>query len=524
MEESKTIHVFTKVSDISDMALDDSIKERTSGGDSREETLVEEKAVEIDSFFGKLQRYLGQYGVEERGVERVPEDQRTDKTLFKLANIWFSANLSIPTFAMGSVAIPIFELGFVDAALVIVLVNAVAAITPCFFATFGPKFGLRQMILSRFFFGYYVTKILAVFQIIVCLGWTSVNAIVGAQLFHAVNPDMPGWAGILVIALTTLVICFIGYKAIHLYERWACVPAAIIYLIVLGVFVRSAKFDNLLPLKSGPSEAASILSYSAGLFGFTCGWSVFSADYGVYQPASRPPKAVFIWSYVGLYIPIIFLELFGAAVATTIVHDDAYRTAYDQSGIGGLLSQVLVPELGGFGKFCIVILALSIVAGNCPNIYSSSFALQVLAQATQRVPRFLWTIFGTAICIAISIPGYDRFESWLENIVLMTGYWVSVYTGIALTEHFVFRRGYDGYRVGDVSDPKHLPPGYAALSAFLIGALGVALGMSQQWYTGPISKLCGDERGGDIAFELGLGFSSISYVALRSVEKSYFKR
>ncbi|KAK4229140.1 purine-cytosine permease [Podospora fimiseda] len=500
---------------------DNSIKEHASGSDSKEGTLIEEKVIENVGFFDRVTKHLGQYGVEERGVERVPEDQRTDKSLFSLASIWFSANLSIPTFAFGCVAVPIFGLGFVDTAFLVIFVNAVAAIPPCFFASFGPKFGVRQMLLSRFFFGYHVMKLLATLQIIVCLGWASVNAIVGAQLFQAVNPDIPGWAGILVIALSTLIVCFIGYKAIHLYERWAAVPAGIIYLIVLGVFAHSGKFDSLLPLKTGPTEKAGLLSYSAGLFGFTCGWSVFAADYGVYQPATKSPKSVFIWSFGGLYIPIVFLELFGAAVGTAIVNDEGYRVAYENYSIGGLLSQVLVPELGGFGKFCIVILAMSIVAGNCPNIYSSAFAIQVLGKATMRVPRFFWTIFGTAIYVAIAIPGYERFETWLENIVLITGYWVSLYTGIALVEHFLFRRGYDGYRIEDVNNPKALPPGFASLAGFGLGAFGVVMGMSQVWWTGPISKAAG---GGDMGFEMGLGFSMVSYAGFRAIEKSYMKR
>lgn len=31
-----------------------------------------------DSWYAKLQRIAGKYGVEQRGIERVPEDERTD--------------------------------------------------------------------------------------------------------------------------------------------------------------------------------------------------------------------------------------------------------------------------------------------------------------------------------------------------------------------------------------------------------------------------------------------------------------
>jgi len=56
-------------------------------------------------------------------------------------------------------AVPIFELGFSDAALAILLINFVGIGPVCIFAALGPKFGLRQIVLSRFYFGYYLVKL-----------------------------------------------------------------------------------------------------------------------------------------------------------------------------------------------------------------------------------------------------------------------------------------------------------------------------------------------------------------------------
>ncbi len=65
----------------------------------------------------------------------------------------------VSSFAIGALAIPIFELGFVDTALTIIFINILGILPVCFFSTFGPVFGLRQMVLSRFWFGYYGVKI-----------------------------------------------------------------------------------------------------------------------------------------------------------------------------------------------------------------------------------------------------------------------------------------------------------------------------------------------------------------------------
>ena len=40
-----------------------------------------------DSTYAKLQRFVSRFGVEPRGIERVPEDERTDKNLMKVGTM-----------------------------------------------------------------------------------------------------------------------------------------------------------------------------------------------------------------------------------------------------------------------------------------------------------------------------------------------------------------------------------------------------------------------------------------------------
>ncbi|KAJ2990413.1 hypothetical protein NUW58_g2961 [Xylaria curta] len=477
-----------------------------------------------DSLYTKLQTFAGKYGVEQRGIERVLTCERTDSSMSQVGTLWLSANMVISSFAIGALAIPIFNLGYVDSALTIIFVNILGIMPVCFFSTFGSQFGLRQMVLSRFYFGYYGVKLIACFNILACVGWSAVNVIVGAQLIHAINHDVPGYAGILVIAFSTLFICAFGYKLVHIYERWSWIPSFIVLLIVLGLFARSGDFDAKLPLASGPAEAGAVLSFAASVFGFATGWTAYAADYTVYQSVNRSRASVFFWTFAGLLFPLVFTELLGAAVATAIASNPAYSDAYSISGVGGLLAQVLAPPLGRFGEFCVVVLALSIIANNCPNIYSVSLSLQVLARATERIPRFIWTGVGTAVYVAIAIPGYDHFEAALENFLLLIGYWLAIYEGISLTEHFVFRRGFKGYRHEEYADPKKLPPSFAAISAFVVGIAGAVLGMAQAWFTGPIGRLCGANFGGDVGFELAFSFAAVAYLGLRSLELWYYGR
>jgi NCS1 nucleoside transporter family len=462
---------------------------------------------------------------------------------------WLSANMVVSSFAIGALAVPVFSLGFVDALLTILFINLLGITPVCFFSMFGPKFGLRQMVLSRFWFGYYGVKLIAIFNILACVGWSSVNVIVGSQLINAVNGDVPGYAGIIIIAAwyacpivsleaaladsslcSTLIITLFGYKIVHLYEFWSWIPSFIIFMIVLGQFAHSGDFTNI-PMGVGTSEIGGVLSFAASVYGFATGWTSYAADYTVYQPAKTSRARVFFWTWLGLIVPLCFTEMLGLAVATTYQHPpldadpetfvgNIYTQGYNSAKIGGLLGAVLVPAFGRFGQFCLVVLALSIIANNCPNIYSLSLSLQVLARKTQAVPRFLWTFLGTIVYCAIAIPGYGHFESVLENFMLVIGYWLAIYEGVSITDHFVFKRGFGGYDVALYNRPGELPPGVAAVGAFLFGVLGAVMGMAQVWFIGPIGKRIGNPMfGGDIGFPLAFTFAAVSYVILRTIER-----
>ena len=302
-------------------------------------------------------------------------------------------------------------------------------------------------------------------------------------MINAVNTDVPGYAGIIIIAICTFLVTLFGYKIVHVYEFWSWVPATIIFLIILGTFAHSGDFVAI-PWAVGTSEMGSVLSYGSIIFGFATGWSSYAADYTVYQPSSQKRWKVFLFTFIGLIIPLYFTQMLGVAVmSATAINggDNIYQAGYDAASTGGILGAVLIDRYGTFGKFCMVILALTIIANNCPNIYSVSLTVQVLARWTQSIPRFLWTAVATGAYIAIAIPGYSHFELVLENFMNFIGYWLAIYSSISLTDHFVFKRGLQGYAPELYDQPSKLPPGFAAVFAFCCGVAGMVTGMSQQW-------------------------------------------
>ena len=342
------------------------------------------------------------------------------------------------------------------------------------------------------------------------------------------NSDVPGFAGILIVAGVTFMITVFGYKIVHAYEFWSWIPSFIIFLIVLGVFAHSGDFVSTAWGGVGTSEMGGVLSFGSVIFGFAIGWSSYAADYTVYQPSSQSKVKVFGWTFLGLIIPLLFTEMLGVAVmsATSLNGgDNRYADGYTASGTGGLLGAVLIYHLGTFGKFCLVMLALSTIANNCPNIYSVSLTVQVFARWVQRVPRFLWTFVATCAYIAIAIPGYSHFEAVLENFMNFIGYWLAIYSAIGLTEHFVFKRGFSGYQPELYDSPERLPVGIAAVFAFCCGIAGMVCGMSQVWFVGPIALHAGAfPYGGDVGWELGAAFGIVGYLISRPLELKFFGR
>ncbi len=444
-----------------------------------------------------------QLGIETRGIERVSPAARTHVRIVDNFTMWLSANLVISTVALGALARPVFGLGFWDSMAAIVVFNALGVFPVAFFSTLGPRLGLRQMTISRFSFGWVGAKIMALFNVAACIGWSAVNVIVGGQLIAALsNGAVPRWAGILILAILTTVVSIYGYRYVHRYERYAWMPMVVIFALM---FIVAAPHITIIPTPAfGAIEIASLISFGGGIYGFATGWSSYAADYNVNQPEDTSPRRVFWLTFLGVFLPCALLETLGIVL-----------TSWKNLGGGDLFAAVVSP-LGGAGKLVLVLLALTIIANNIPNDYSLGLSMQVLGTAFQRVNRAVWTLIGAIVYILIALATGANFNETLSNFLLLIAYWLGPWSIILILEHVVFRRG--RYNVEDWNTPGRLPIGWAALVSMAVGLGGVLLGAAQVYYVGPIAKLVNPPYGIDVGFELGLVLAGIAYFFLRRVE------
>ncbi|KII88697.1 hypothetical protein PLICRDRAFT_176250 [Plicaturopsis crispa FD-325 SS-3] len=508
----------------------------SSSTDAEKQTVAEAQVHVADlhdnvprNHFKKLWAFadkLDRYGVEAQGIERVPPTARTQSSALVPFWMWLAANMTISTFSLGTLGASLFFLGLRDAILVILFFNLLTTLPVAYFSTWGPKLGLRQLTLSRFSFGYATAQIPIILNCIACVGWSVVNSIVGAQTLQAVTADpahqIPTAAGIVVIAVGTIIVSFMGYRVVHIYEKYSWIPVAVIFLIYLGQtarFMETGAWGG-----TGPVEAGNVLSFGASIAGFALGWTSLAADYTVRMPEDMSSTKIFFWTYLGLNIPLILIESLGAAAMTTFGQKTTWEDQYDTGSVGGLLGAGLVGPMGGFGRFLLVIMALSIIANNIPNIYSLALTFQNIHPYAQAIPRVFIVLIGSAVYIVLAIVGASHFEEWLDTLLVILSYWLAIFSTILIEEHLIFRKGrWSNYVPEDYNNWRKLPLGVASFIALGCGVAGAVLGMAQLWYIGKIGGLIGDpEFGGDIGFELSFAFTAVTYPPLRYIEKKYW--
>lgn len=200
-------------------------------------------------------------------------------------------------------------------------------------------------------------------------------------------------------------------------------------------------------------------------------------------------------------------------IATGVANTPAWSDAYNVSS--GALLLACYDGLGGFGSFCVVILALGSITNSAPCAYATALTFQVLGRYAKAIPRWSWCVVITVIQLVCSVAGRNHLFNILQNFLPIMAYWVCPWLTIILEEHLIFHKA-RGVRFDWTAweDKKKLPLGAAALLAFLTGWAGAIIGMDQVWYTGPVASKVGGS-GADIGIWLAIALTSVTFPPLR---------
>ncbi|KAL9003021.1 MAG: hypothetical protein Q9188_004085 [Gyalolechia gomerana] len=462
-------------------------------------------------------------GLEARGISRVQPTEREVPTLaalVQMALMWYSANITLNNLAVGFLGPLLFELGFLDSALIVVFACFLGSIGPAYMAIWGPQSGNRTMVVARYFMGYWPAKLTTVLNLIIMVGYGTISCIIGGQVLSAVSGGtMSVVVGIILIALICWAIAVFGMKPFHIYEKYQSIPQTIVLFILVGS--AGPHFNaSLQSVGNSATIAANRLSFFSLQLSVPLSWAGASSDFFVYYPENSSKRMVFAMTFIGLSVSFIFVNLLGVGLASGVSTDAGWGTAYSTSS--GALLLAGFDGLGGFGKFCAVVVALGLCSNVVPSIYAAALDFQVLGKVWKAIPRYTWATVAAIIYLICAVAGRDHLFLIFQNFLALMGYWLAMFIMIVLEEHIIFRRN-QGFDWAAYEDKTKLPVGVAALISFLVGWVGPILGMYQVWWTGPVARYMGD-TGGDLGIWLGMAFTAVVFPPLRFVELRQIRR
>lgn len=123
--------------------------------------------------------------------------------------------LSVLTFSGGTLA-PTLGLGMVSSQITILLFSLALSLPAAYFSTFGPQLGMRQMVQSRYSWGYFPACLACLLNATGMIGYTILNTILGGQTLSAVprNDNLSNTVGIVIIAVISLAVSFSGIRVL----------------------------------------------------------------------------------------------------------------------------------------------------------------------------------------------------------------------------------------------------------------------------------------------------------------------
>ena len=443
-------------------------------------------------------------------IEPIPDADR-DSTGMQQMWIWAGANIAPVNWALGALGI-ILKLGLWETIAVIVIGNIFGCAIFAAFTVMGHKTGVCQMVLSRSAFGRRGAYLPSVLMFLMTLCWIGVNTYFPVKIGMAILgqfgiPDnyLVTFIVITVIMALQVGIGIYGFYAIRTFEKYT-VPPTVAIMVLMSVLAWSrpgiVNWSLTSPLPPGAHLAMLSLLMTAIGVGWGISWVTWASDYSRFVPRSVPSKQVFWYSYIGMFVPSVWLAILGATIASVTLDTDPAK----------MVSAVF----GGVASLLVLLMVLhGPIATNILNVYSAALAT---LSAGIKLSR-------TALALVVGIAGYlvtvyfifapsfaKAFDNWMISLLL----WMSPWAGVVLADFFIKRKGHI-----DVAE-LYAPPetsaygdinwsGIIAFFAGLVAGWSVEDGLVPA-LQGPIST--GLLGGADLSWLFGIVVAGGLYLAL----------
>ncbi|MCA0331163.1 MAG: cytosine permease [Actinobacteria bacterium] len=456
-----------------------------------------------------------QHGVEQHGVDTIPEAERASRPRDVVGILW-GGNLALSVAVFGWLVV-LYGLGWWASVSAVLVGTAVGALAVTPLALLGYRSGTNNSVTSGAYFGVRGRLVASVIGLLLCLGyvaltvWTGGEAIV-AGLDRATGAEESPVAlavGYLVIAVAVSAVAVYGFRWLVLVNK-LLVPlvGGVMLLVVVALW---GSFDA--------SYAGTPDEYLLG--GFWPTWLLAALTAGVAGPVSyvtqtgdwtryisprrhRPGRllgAMFLGLFVGLIIP----TLFGAFVSVISLDPDSFVAGViDAVPSWLLLPFVLAAVVGSLGQGGMNLYSMGLdLDAILPRLTrtQSTIAVAVVATALVLLGEFVFSAEAAVTTFVVVLTSLAT--PWAA--VTMIGY---LRTGGRFDEPSlqVFNRRETGgaywFRAGWNID--------AVVAWFAGSAVGVLSNSTDSW-TGPIAEAAG---GIDVSFVTSAVVASVVYLAL----------
>lgn len=379
--------------------------------------------------------------------------------------IWAGANLAPINWVLGALGIGL-GLSLTDTVTVLTVGNLIGMACFGFFVLMGQRTGVSQMVLSRAAFGRRGAYLPALIQGLVATGWCAVNTWIILDLIIALfdRIGITGGTGLkigvalFVMAAQVLIAAF-GFRAIAGFERWT-VPVTLVVVLAMTVVAwtrTDVQWDWAGEHLSGTARLSAMSTVMTAIgIGWGVTWFAYASDYSRFVPRDMPRRKLFAASVLGQFIPVVWLGVLGATLATVSQKVDP----------GELV-------VGAFGALAVPLILLVIhgpIATNILNMYSCTLCAQTLDWKVDR-RKLTYGIGVLATAFTIFLIYQQDFaktlDTWLAGMVT----WVAPWGAVMLIHYWVFAREridvdalFAAPRSGRLPDIR-----WSAILAFLLG-------------------------------------------------------
>src|SRR3954471_15015625 len=447
---------------------------------------------------------------EAHSIEPIPDPDR-DSTGPRQMWIWAAANIAPINWSLGALGI-ILKLGLSETIAVIVIGNIVGCAIFAAFTVMGHKTGVNQMVLSRSAFGRRGGYLPSALMFLMTLGWIGVNTYFPVKIAMGILGQfgVPDTWLIEIVVITLVMVAQVmigiyGFYAIRTFEKYTVPPTiAIMALMSVLAWTRPGVVNWSLATSLPPGAHLAMLSLLMTAIGVGWGisWVTWASDYSRFVPRSVSSKEVFWYSYIGMFVPSVWLAILGATIASVTLDTDPAKMV---SAVFGGVASVLVLLMVLHGP----------IASNILNVYSAALAALSMGLRLSRTALALIVgIAGYLVTIYfISAPSFAKaFDNWMISLLM----WMSPWAGVVMADFFIKRKG-----MIDVAELYRSPDTSAYGDVNWGGMIAFVVGLVATWSVqdglvpalqGPIST--GLLGGADLSWLFGIIVAGGLYLAL----------